>query len=90
MTGGIQETSRERLYDELGLHTLVKRRWHNKLIFSYEIVNRLLPDYLYLFLFRFLFSRKLFIKIITSLCYKTSSNKNKIFCKQPFVKSNCK
>ena len=45
ITGGIQGTSRERLYDELGLHSLVKRRWHNKLIF--KIVNRLLPDYLY-------------------------------------------
>ena len=26
ITGGIQVTSRERLYDELGLHSLVKRR----------------------------------------------------------------
>ena len=47
ITGGIQGTSRERLYDELGLHSLVKRRWRNKLVFFYKIVNRLLPDYLY-------------------------------------------
>ena len=33
ITGGIQGTSRERLYDELGLHSLVKRRWRNKLVF---------------------------------------------------------
>ena len=30
MTGGIQGTSRERLYDELGLHSLVKKCWRNK------------------------------------------------------------
>ena len=35
ITGEIQGTSRERLYDELGLHSLVKRRWHNKLVFFY-------------------------------------------------------
>ena len=50
ITGGIQGTSRERLYDELDLHSLVKRRWHNKLVAFYKIVNRLLPDYLYSYL----------------------------------------
>ena len=50
VTGGIQGTSRERLYDELGLHSLVKRRWRNKLVFFYKIVNRLLPDYPYSYL----------------------------------------
>ena len=50
ITGGIQGTSRERLYDELGLHSVVKRRWRNKLVFFYKIVNRLLPDYLYSYL----------------------------------------
>ena len=49
ITGGIQGTSRERLYDELGLHSSVKRRWRNKLVF-YKIVNRLPPDYLYSYL----------------------------------------
>ena len=33
ITGGMQGTSRERLYGELGLHSLVKRRWRNKLVF---------------------------------------------------------
>ena len=47
ITGGMQGTSRERLSDELGLHSLVTRCWRNKLVFSYKIVNRLLPDYLY-------------------------------------------
>ena len=50
ITGGIQGTSRERLYDELGLHSLVKRRWCNKLVFFYKTVNRLLSDYLFSYL----------------------------------------
>ena len=50
ITGGIQGTSREWLYDELGLHSLFKRHWRNKLVFFYKIVNRLLPDYLYSYL----------------------------------------
>ena len=33
ITGGIKGTSRELYYNELGLYSLVKRRWHNKLVF---------------------------------------------------------
>ena len=33
LTGGIQGTSRERLYDELSLHSLVKRHWRNELVY---------------------------------------------------------
>ena len=33
ITGAIQRTSRQKLYGELGLHLLSKRRWRNKLIF---------------------------------------------------------
>ena len=33
ITGAIQRTSREKLYEELGLHLLVERRRRNKLIF---------------------------------------------------------
>ena len=33
ITDEVQLISRERLYDELGLHSLVKIRWLNKLIF---------------------------------------------------------
>ena len=32
-TGAIQGTPRQKRYDELGLHSLSKRRWRNKLIF---------------------------------------------------------
>ena len=81
-TGGIQGTSRERLYDELGLHSLVKRRWRNKLVFFYKIVNRLLSDYLYSY--RDFPSRKLFTKIIISLYHKTTSNENKILQRNIF------
>ena len=47
ITAAIQRTSRERLYDELGLMSLSKRRWYNKLIFFYKIVNGILPVYLH-------------------------------------------
>ena len=50
ITGAIQGTSREKLYEELGLHSLVERRRRNKLIFFCKIVNGLLPDYLYSYL----------------------------------------
>ena len=45
-TGAIQRTSREKIYEELRLHSLAKRRWRSKLIFFYKIVYHLLPDYL--------------------------------------------
>ena len=50
ITGTIQGTSRQKIYDKLGLHSLSKRRWCNKLIFSYKILNGLLPKYLYSYL----------------------------------------
>ena len=50
ITNAIQGTSKERLYDKLGLYSLAKRRWRSKLIFFYKIINGMLPDYLYLYL----------------------------------------
>ena len=50
ITGAIQGISREKLYEALGLHSLVERRRRNKLIFFYKTVNGLLPDYLYSYL----------------------------------------
>ena len=35
ITGAIQGTSRIKLYDELGLYSLIKRCWCNKLIFFF-------------------------------------------------------
>ena len=39
ITGALQGTSRTKLDDELGLHSLIKRRWCNELLFFYKIVN---------------------------------------------------
>ena len=52
ITGAIQETSRQRLYKKLGLHSLNKRCWHNKLIFFKKNIkwNGILPKYLYSYL----------------------------------------
>ena len=50
ITGAIQGNSREKIYEELELHSLVERHRCNKLIFFYKIVNGLLPDYLYSYL----------------------------------------
>ena len=47
ITGAIQGTSRERLYDELGLVSLSKRLWYNKLIFFYKWNTTRLPSFLY-------------------------------------------
>ena len=47
ITGAIQGASKDEIYDELGLHSLTNRRWRNKLIFFYKILNGLLPDYLH-------------------------------------------
>ena len=33
ITGAIQGSSRQKKYDELGLHTLIERSWRSKLIF---------------------------------------------------------
>ena len=50
ITRAIQGTSKEKIYDELGLHSLTKRRWRSKLIFFYKTVNGLLLNYLYSYL----------------------------------------
>ena len=50
ITNAIKGTSKQRLYDELGLYSLSKRRWKSKLIFFYKIINGMLPNYLYSYL----------------------------------------
>ena len=46
IAGAFKGTSRERLYQELGLESLKDRRWHRKMCFFYKIVKGLLPKYL--------------------------------------------
>ena len=50
ITGAIKGSSRERLYQELGLESLGDRRWYRRLVFFFNIVTRNSPDYLYNFL----------------------------------------
>ena len=46
IAGAFEDTSRERLYQELGLDSLKDRRWHWKRCFFYKIVKGLSPKYL--------------------------------------------
>ena len=46
ITGAIKGTSRDRLYQEIGLESLADRRWSRKIFFFHKIVNGLLPSYL--------------------------------------------
>ena len=47
LTGAIRSSSRERLYQELGLETLQQRRWYRKLCCFYKILKSQSPKYLY-------------------------------------------
>ena len=83
ITGAIQRTSRETLYEDLGLDSLVERRRHNKLIFFYKIVKGLLPDYLYSYL-NFASQQNYFLRSakaskITPISTRTKSFKKSFF-----------
>ena len=47
ITGAIRGTSKERLYEELGLESLQHRRWYRKLCYLYKIVVNKSPNYLF-------------------------------------------
>ena len=47
ITGTIRGTSKEKLYNELGLETLEKRRWYRKLCCFFKIFRYKCPKYLY-------------------------------------------
>ena len=47
ITGAIRGSSRDRLYQELGLETLQQRRWYRKLYCFYKILKSQSPKYLY-------------------------------------------
>ena len=47
ITGAIRGTSREKLYEELGLESLQLRRWFRKLSFFYKLFNSEHPNYLF-------------------------------------------
>ena len=46
ITGAIHGTSRDKLYQELGLESLHDRRWYRKLCFYYKIMHNACPLYL--------------------------------------------
>ena len=46
ITGAICGTSKEKLYQELGLEILEKRRWHRKMCYFFEIFKNQSPKYL--------------------------------------------
>ena len=46
ITGAIRGNSRERLYQELGLESIQKRRWCRKLCYLLKIIKGQSPDYL--------------------------------------------
>ena len=47
ITDAIRGTSKEKLFDELGLETLEKRRWYRKLCCFFEIFRHKCPKYLF-------------------------------------------
>ena len=47
ITGAIRGTSRERIYQELGLQSLQQRRWYRKLCFFVKIYKSQCPKYLF-------------------------------------------
>ena len=46
ITGATRRTSKEKLYQELGLESLEKRLWYRKLCYFYKIFNKQSPIYL--------------------------------------------
>ena len=46
ITGAIQGTSREKIYQELGLESLKNRRWYKRLCCMFKIMNEEAPKYL--------------------------------------------
>ena len=46
ITGAIQGTSREKIYQELGLGSLKSRRWYKRLTCMFKIMKEEAPDYL--------------------------------------------
>ena len=47
ITGAIRGTSREKLYQELGLESLTERRWLRRLCYLRKVLSTKLPTYLY-------------------------------------------
>ena len=46
ITGAIQGTSRDKIYQELGLESLKSRRWYKRLSLMFKIMKEEAPNYL--------------------------------------------
>ena len=46
ITAAIQDTSRDKIYQELGLESLRPRRWYKCLVCMFEIMNEKVRNYL--------------------------------------------
>ena len=46
ITGAITGTSREKLYQELGLQSLKGKRWLRRLCYLHKVLSKKLPTYL--------------------------------------------
>ena len=46
MTGAIQGTSLDKIYQELGLESLKPRKWHKHLTFTFKLMKEKPPNYL--------------------------------------------
>ena len=46
ITGAVQGTSRDDIYQELGLEPLKSRRWYKRLSFMFKIMKEEVPNYL--------------------------------------------
>ena len=46
ITGPKQGTSRDNIYQELGLESLKSRRWYKRLVYMFKIMNEKAPSYL--------------------------------------------
>ena len=73
ITGTIRGSSREKLYQELGLESLHDRRWHRKLCFYYQIRHNICPSYL-----------TELLPIEKSTCYNFRSNDSLMF---PYIRT---
>ena len=78
ITNAIRGTSRKKLYDELGLHSLIERRWRSKLIFFYKIMKGLLPEYLFSYL-DFSTQEKYSLRLSTTSMIRPFPSKKKFF-----------
>ena len=47
ITGAIRETSREKLYQDLGVESLQQRHWYRKLCCLFKIINKQSMSYLF-------------------------------------------